>query len=245
MVNLKKTVAMMTPIGLVASIALPTQGVADEINIVNDSAVNTVVDSQGNCVLAVGGRSATPPNCGLMAPEGDADGDGVVDSKDKCPGTEPGVVVDMNGCPKDSDGDGVPDYRDNCPNTPKGAKVDKFGCEIVGNITINLVNDEFDFDSAMLKPDMKAALDDLAGKVNANPGDEFLTIVGHTDSVGTDAYNQGLSERRAQSVANYLAGKGVNASKMATAGKGESMPVASNDNAAGRAKNRRVEISTK
>ena len=90
---------------------------------------------------------------------------------------------------------------------------------------------------------MKVALDDVAARVNASAGDEFLTIVGHTDSVGRDAYNQGLSERRAQAVANYLATKGLNAGKMTTSGKGESMPVADNGTAEGRSRNRRVDIT--
>jgi outer membrane protein OmpA-like peptidoglycan-associated protein len=73
------------------------------------------------------------------------------------------------------------------------------------------VVDLFDFDSSMLKGAMKSMLDSLAGALNATPANESLEIVGHTDSTGPDAYNQKLSERRAQSVADYLAGKGVSA----------------------------------
>lgn len=145
----------------------------------------------------------------------------------------------------DSDGDGVYDDRDKCPGTRAGAKVDSDGCEIIGNITINLVEDEFDFDSAVLKPGMKAHLNDVIKQVNSTPGNEHLSIIGHTDSVGPDAYNQGLSERRAQSVADYLANGGVSASQMATSGQGEGSPTADNGTREGRAKNRRVEIRTK
>jgi OOP family OmpA-OmpF porin len=242
-----KTIALLIPFGLVAGMGLGSQALADGHGhkYANDSSKAMVTDSSGQCVHTIGGMMASPPDCGLMMakPEGDADGDGVVDSKDKCPGTPAGAQVDMNGCALDSDGDGVPNYKDKCPGTRAGARVDMNGCEIIENITINLVNDEFDFDSAELKPDMKVALDDVAARVNASAGDEFLTIIGHTDSVGRDAYNQGLSERRAQAVANYLASKGVNAGKMTTSGKGESMPVADNGTAEGRSRNRRVDIT--
>jgi OOP family OmpA-OmpF porin len=242
----KKTIALLIPFGLVAGIGMSAQVMAHGSDHVyaNDSSKAMVVDGSGNCVHAVGGMGAEAPDCGIMMmKEGDADGDGVVDSKDKCPGTPAGAQVDMNGCALDSDGDGVPNYKDKCPGTRAGARVDMNGCEIIENITINLVNDEFDFDSAELKPDMKVALDDVAARVNASAGDEFLTIIGHTDSVGRDAYNQGLSERRAQAVANYLASKGINAGKMTTSGKGESMPVADNGTAEGRSRNRRVDIT--
>jgi OOP family OmpA-OmpF porin len=103
----------------------------------------------------------------------------------------------------------------------------------------------FDFDSAMLKPEMEAELDSVAGKASASKGGETLEIVGHTDSTGPEGYNQGLSERRAQAAADYLAGKGVSASMMTIKGMGESSPVADNSTREGRAQNRRVEIMSK
>ena len=142
----------------------------------------------------------------------------------------------------DIDGDGVFDYKDQCPHTRAGAKVNADGCEIVAN---TVIEDGFDFDSAMLKPAMKATLDKVAEGVNNTPATEQLTVVGHTDSIGTEAYNQALSERRAHAVAGYLAGKGVSKSDMTVSGAGESQPVASNMEEAGRSKNRRVEITTK
>ncbi len=189
-----------------------------------------------------------PSTCGdepVAMMEADEDMDGVPDSKDKCPGTPKGVLVDVDGCPADTDGDGVPDYKDKCPGTPKGAKVDSDGCEIIGNITINLVNDEFDFDSAALKTDMKSALDGVISKLKASKGNEQLDIVGHTDSSGPAEYNQGLSERRAQSVADYMAAGGIDAGSMTVSGQGESQPVADNGTREGRQQNRRVEIMTK
>jgi OOP family OmpA-OmpF porin len=99
----------------------------------------------------------------------------------------------------------------------------------------------FDFDKSVLKPEGKAKLDDLAGKVK-NINLEVIIAVGHTDSIGTDAYNQKLSVRRAEAVKAYLVSKGIDKSRVYTEGKGEKQPVADNKTAAGRAKNRRVEI---
>ncbi len=99
----------------------------------------------------------------------------------------------------------------------------------------------FDFDKATLKPEGKAKLDELTkqlGGINL----EVIIAVGHTDSVGTDAYNQKLSVRRADAVKSYLVSKGVESNRVYTEGKGEKQPVASNATAEGRAKNRRVEI---
>lgn len=99
----------------------------------------------------------------------------------------------------------------------------------------------FDFDKAVLKPEGKAKLDDLAGKIQGITLEAVITV-GHTDSVGSDAYNQKLSVRRAEAVKAYLVSKGVDAKSIYTEGKGESKPVADNKSKAGRAQNRRVEI---
>ena len=99
----------------------------------------------------------------------------------------------------------------------------------------------FDFDKAVLKPEGKAKLDDLASKVKAI-NLEVIIAVGHTDSVGSDAYNQKLSVRRAEAVKAYLVTKGIEKNRVYTEGKGEKQPVADNKTAEGRAKNRRVEI---
>lgn len=99
----------------------------------------------------------------------------------------------------------------------------------------------FDFNKTALKPEGKAKLDDLADKVKGL-NLEVVIAVGHTDSVGSDAYNDKLSVKRSEAVKSYLAGKGIDASKIYTEGKGEKQPVADNKSAEGRAKNRRVEI---
>jgi OOP family OmpA-OmpF porin len=99
----------------------------------------------------------------------------------------------------------------------------------------------FDFDKSVIKPAGKAKLDDLVGKVKGI-NLEVIIAVGHTDSVGTDAYNQKLSVRRAESVKAYLVSKGIEKNRIYTEGKGEKQPVADNKTKEGRAKNRRVEI---
>jgi outer membrane protein OmpA-like peptidoglycan-associated protein len=99
----------------------------------------------------------------------------------------------------------------------------------------------FDTDSTQIKPDFHSTMDKLADVV-VRYGKTTLTIVGHTDNVGSNEYNQKLSERRALSVAQYFESKHVNALRLATSGKGESQPVAGNNSESGRQENRRVEI---
>ena len=99
----------------------------------------------------------------------------------------------------------------------------------------------FDFDKAVLKPEGKAKLDDMVSKIGGL-NLEVVIAVGHTDSVGTDAYNQKLSVRRSEAVKAYLVSKGVEKNRIYTEGKGEKQPVADNKSKDGRAKNRRVEI---
>ena len=99
----------------------------------------------------------------------------------------------------------------------------------------------FDFDKSVLKAEGRAKLDDLVSKTKGI-NLEVIIAVGHTDSVGTDTYNQKLSIRRSEAVKNYLVGKGIEKNRVYTEGKGEKQPVADNKTAEGRAKNRRVEI---
>ena len=111
------------------------------------------------------------------------------------------------------------------------------------NITLNMPsNVTFDFDSSSLKPQFTPVLDNVAGTL-AQYNQTVIEVAGHTDSVGTDAYNQTLSQQRANSVATYLSGKGVMQQRMIVIGAGEAHPIASNDTDAGRAQNRRVEIT--
>jgi OOP family OmpA-OmpF porin len=99
----------------------------------------------------------------------------------------------------------------------------------------------FDFDKAVIKPEGKSKLDDISNKAKG-VNLEVVIAIGHADSIGSDAYNQRLSVRRAESVKAYLVSKGIEANRVYTEGKGEKQPVAENKTADGRAKNRRVEI---
>lgn len=102
----------------------------------------------------------------------------------------------------------------------------------------------FDFDKSVVRPDGKRAIDEALAKLNGVDL-EMVIATGHTDSIGTERYNQKLSERRAAAVKAYLVSKGIAASKITTIGKGETQPVATNKTAAGRQKNRRVDIEFK
>ena len=102
----------------------------------------------------------------------------------------------------------------------------------------------FDFDKSVVRPDGKRAIDEALGKIQGMDV-EMVIATGHTDSIGTERYNQKLSERRAAAVKAYLVSKGIPGSKITTIGKGESQPVATNKTAAGRQKNRRVDIEFK
>jgi hypothetical protein len=165
----------------------------------------------------------------------DSDGDGVPDYLDKCPNTPRGVKVDKNGCPLDSDGDGVPDYLDKCPNTPRGVEVDAAGCWIAKGL-------KFDFNKWDIKPEYYPSLDRAVRVLEMNPKLR-VEIHGHTDSIGSQAYNLTLSEKRAQAVKDYLVSRGISTGRLTTRGMGKLDPVASNDTPEGRAQNRRVEFN--
>jgi OOP family OmpA-OmpF porin len=137
--------------------------------------------------------------------------------------------------PKDSDGDGVIDSLDECPNTMAKSKVDSVGCMTLVNLNIN-----FDTNSSVIKNSYNTRIVEFANMLKANPKLK-ATIEAHTDSVGSDAYNQKLSERRAASTVEALKLLKVDASKISSVGFGETKPVASNETAEGRAENRRVE----
>lgn len=220
--KLLKPVGVLVPLSLAVGMVLAPQVMAKDMTWV-ESHKDAVTNSYGECWDSSGVKDELRPECG-----------------DVVPMEAPPPVVDG-----DDDGDGVPNSRDKCPNTRPGAKVDSNGCEIIESITIDLEVEEFDFDSAKLKPEMEAALDDVAARIAASTGDETLSIIGHTDSTGPEAYNQGLSERRAQSVVDYLAAQGVSLDRMTASGMGESDPIADNSTREGRARNRRVEIQTR
>jgi OOP family OmpA-OmpF porin len=139
----------------------------------------------------------------------------------------------------DLDGDGVPNERDKCPNTRPGAVVDLDGCEV--EAVIELEGVYFDFDKATIKPEGKVVLNEAAALLQKHER-VVVEVAGHTDSTGSEEYNQGLSERRANAVKDYLTQQGVTATRLSARGYGEGQPVASNDTKEGRAENRRVEL---
>ena len=231
-----------------------------------DSDGDGVPDTLDKCPNTPMGVEVDANGCPL-----DADGDGVPDYLDKCPDTPKGVKVDAKGCPADSDGDGVPDHLDKCPNTPKGCKVDKKGCPIdsdgdgvpdcqdkclgtppntkvdangcppVGEELLIISGIKFAFDSAALDKDSEVLLERAVANLKRNPQMNVL-IEGHTDSVGAEDYNMGLSLRRAKAVEDYIVTQGIAEERMDIKGLGESDPLESNDTPEGRAQNRRVEF---
>lgn len=204
--------------------------------------VPAVADSDGDGVLDDRDRCPGTPAGAQVDADGcplDSDGDGVYDGLDQCPNTPQGATVDAQGCPLDSDGDGVYDGLDACPDTPSGAKVDSRGCEIPAVITLSGVT--FEVNTANLEPASRSVLNEMAAKLKANPTVK-VEVAGHTDSSGEAAYNLDLSQRRAEAVRDYLVGQGVDAGQLTARGYGETRPVADNATRAGRQQNRRVEL---
>jgi OOP family OmpA-OmpF porin len=176
----------------------------------------------------------------------DTDKDGVNDEQDKCP-TVPGVAR-YQGCPiPDADNDGVNDEEDKCPN--EAGPASNFGCPVIAQAVIDKINYAaknifFATGSSKLLPKSFKSLNEVA-KIMNDDKTLKLDIDGHTDITGDAARNQTLSELRANAVKTYLAGKGVEESRMMAAGHGSDVPVGDNKTAAGRAKNRRVEMKAR
>jgi len=139
--------------------------------------------------------------------------------------------------PPDSDGDGVPDNIDRCPNTPHGVAVDQWGCPRKGSIVLEGVT--FETNSAILTADSRPVLNEVADGLVKHPRLK-VELQGYTDSTGSDKYNLVLSDKRANSVREYLISQNVKSEQLVAKGFGKADPVASNATPAGRAKNRRV-----
>jgi len=220
-----------------------------------DSDGDGIPDYLDRCPNTPAGTKVDERGC----PFTDADGDGVADYLDKCPDSPKGVAVGPDGCPLDSDGDGIPDYLDDCPNTPPGLKVLPNGCALVGDCRkprpgeavdkngcaldkrFILRGVKFEFDSDRLTEPSKKILADVAETLTSYPTVK-VDVEGHTDDVGTDSYNQSLSERRANVVKKFLADKGAVAANLKPVGFGESVPIDTNSTEEGRDNNRRVEF---
>lgn len=161
------------------------------------------------------------------AQDGDEDSDGVFDRRDRCPDTPENTEVDHRGCP-------LPQYPVAVKPVEPAPQTEVITLSDAGNVL-------FDFDKSDLTPAAKAQLDTLMDKLR-NADVVSIKVIGHTDSKGSDAYNQALSERRASSVAAYLLSQGLAPNKLTSEGRGESEPVADNTTDEGRAENRRVEL---
>lgn len=187
----------------------------------------------------------------------DTDKDGVADADDACPE----IKGCINGCP-DSDGDGVVDTQDECPDvfgskdnkgcpnvvedeevvvtdkmvtTPKGTRVEREKAHL--STTVYMVF--FDYNSSILNPDLQTEVEEIASVLIKNK-EYYVILEGHTDSKGSDKYNEWLSGRRVDKVADYLIGKGVSKDRILFVKYGESQPLLPNDTATGMEKNRRV-----
>jgi OmpA-OmpF porin, OOP family len=220
-----------------------------------DSDGDGIPDYLDKCPDTRAGSAVNAQGCDIS----DKDGDGIPDHLDKCPDSDPSIKVGPDGCPLDSDGDGIPDHLDECPNTPPGLKVLPNGCALVGDCRkprpgeavdakgcavdqrFILRGVKFEFDSDRLTKPAELILNDVADTLAAYP-DVTVEVQGHTDSLGTDAYNLGLSERRSNSVKRYLTGRGVNGDRLRPVGYGESAPIADNATPEGQEENRRVEF---
>ncbi len=192
-----------------------------------------------DCALAVVNVGGGRPDC-----DADSDRDGVSDHSDLCPGTAAGAQVDHAGCqagtaPADRDRDGIMDAADACPDTVLNVAVDSRGCAAAQVFVLDGVG--FASGSARLTPRSRPVLDQAATTLIAQPTLRIV-IAGHTDDRGDSQSNRILSELRADAVRTYLIAQGVSGKRLAARGYGADQPIASNENAAGRALNRRVEF---
>ena len=194
--------------------------------------------------------SSEPPRV-VQSKPADSDGDGVIDSQDRCLGTPSGISVDARGCRirLDGDGDGVVDARDRCPQTTdRSRNVDRFGCYVKTQVKVSdemRVTFLFDFDSAAIKSEHRASARNIANFLRGGK-DTRIRLNGHTDAIGASEYNQGLSERRATAVKKLLVETlNVPAGDIAVRGFGEDSPEVSPENSANRRFNRRVEATVK
>lgn len=224
-------------------------GIADKDDACPDAkgaaALNGCPDSDGDGIADKDDKC--PTQAGLARYQGcpipDTDKDGINDEEDKCP-TVAGVAR-YQGCPvPDTDGDGINDEEDKCPNLA-GVRENQ-GCPAISEEVKTKVNKAaqnilFITGSAKLQKSSFKGLDEVAKILQENPEME-LSIDGHTDNVGSEEMNQTLSDNRAATVKNYFTSKGVAESRIKSAGHGELEPIADNKTAAGRQKNRRVEL---
>ncbi|HMJ14752.1 MAG TPA: OmpA family protein, partial [Polyangiaceae bacterium] len=184
-------------------------------------------------------------------PEADNDGDGIPDAQDRCPmqAEDRDGWQDADGCPEaDNDSDGIADAQDKCPNEAetKNGKDDEDGCPDLVRVEAGQIRTlepiYFEYNKAQLQARSEPLLVEMANVIRARADLGRISIEGHTDDRGPDAYNLKLSDARAQAVMKFLVDAGVSAERLAAKGFGETRPIEPNATDAGRAKNRRVEF---
>jgi OOP family OmpA-OmpF porin len=234
-----------------------------------DSDGDGVDDTLDRCPETSPGAVVDVTGCALPS---DSDFDGVLDPLDLCADTPRGERIDQNGCPLDVDNDGVFDDRDACLDTPAGVMVDPAGCTVIPDSDGDGVSDDLDqcaatppstlvddtgcplppvprvreiayfpLNLATLSAATREALRHLADSLADLP-QEGYQIEGHADSSGPDAFNRALSQARAEAVRDALSGFGVSPTRLTAMGYGSDRPIASNDTAEGRARNRRATL---
>jgi OmpA-OmpF porin, OOP family len=206
-----------------------------------------VPDSEDACPDVAGVRTADPKTNGCPP---DRDGDGVLDQDDACPDVAGLKTQDpkTNGCPDtDRDKDGILNDDDACPDQagPKSADAKTSGCPrvFIKNGLIQIMEQpKFDFNKATIKPDSDSLLTEVAKVMTDHPEIKRVRVEGHTDNKGAAAYNQKLSQQRADAVIQWLSSRGIAANRLVAKGMGLTTPLVPNDSEANRALNRRVEF---
>lgn len=208
--------------------------ILDSVTIALDADDDKISDNLDLCDNSLKENNIMPYGCKKMLRDSDADG--VIDSKDICAMTPANAKVSADGCALDDDMDGVKDYADKCLNTPMGYNVDGDGCSVSLSLRV-----KFKFNSSDVPPSSKSELDELAEFLKQNSAYQAL-IIGHTNNIGEELYNLKLSDKRAKAIKKALKQRGVDISRLASEGRGESEPMADNDTPEGLHLNRRVEI---
>jgi outer membrane protein OmpA-like peptidoglycan-associated protein len=224
----------------------PPGAIVNDWGCPQDADGDSIPDGLDGCAGTPYGALVDSRGCPL-----DTDGDGIYDGLDRCDRTAARTPVDSAGCPLDTDGDGVHDGIDRCPDTPSDIRaVDARGCPRApthpplfrpGRTEPIVTGVAFELNSATLTVASHAILNRLADALLADEATR-VEIGGYTDTSGDDAYNLALSERRAEAVQAYLIDRGVASDRLVARGYGEARPIADNDTAEGRARNRRVEL---
>jgi large repetitive protein len=209
-----------------------------------------VLDASDKCPTEAEDKDGFQDDDGCPDPDNDADG--VLDANDKCPteAEDKDGFQDDDGCPDpDNDGDGILDANDKCPTEaePKNGVDDDDGCpdlvRFAGTQIMTLKPIHFETGSAVIHSDSEAILQELAAVITGHPEIIQLSIDGHTDNKGNPAKNLKLSQDRAESVRTFLVGLGIAGERLVAHGYGDQQPIADNNNADGRTRNRRVEFN--